>query len=1055
MHNKTKNGAAPECTECHTAYDVAHTDKIVNESNTCRTCHVEGVNLNESHGNLGYGQNHADCTACHFANTTQKFDRNDALFTHDHNLTVEYNYYNYNLSGIPLSTNGGVGKGMFPYYTCTLTCHNGLVGGEPKIENETLAWSHSGHAKASSHATKFNGSCLKCHSPPMYNASNGANLSTSDVQGIQCRVCHNLHNDTYSGNNLAFYNATLSSLAGSAVYDQVATATQLCEKCHAGGYHATSRDITYSGDHKSDLGFTCANCHMNSSLNTGGEHSFEINNTATGTTGCEACHDATSVHTSNFSAYWIHDSSVTCDACHDGTFVKNSTNYVVSTGKVFGSIWKNPTTNKWTTYRGTGTPTDWTFHNITKEVTCDKCHGGLSVKNGTIVPPFENGCIMCHTTEVDTANFGVHQNINNTDGGLNDSDCTACHYDTNGMGEGYVAQPGNVYDCTECHTGTGNFSAPLVAEHNENGDDVITSSANCTLCHSNSGMYLPNTGTNGTTTAISHYIKDVTNLATSPYEHNGTINTSNCIDCHNGAYTENASWGNPVNISTSSKRTHTETLTSDCDICHNDGTVTSLALVDFHNASIKPGSTDNCLSCHSIGGISNKTIDTASIGMHINVNKTEGGLNNLTNADCKACHFNTQNMNAMYVVQPGVNVRECNYCHVNQNVPSPSVREHYSGADVNITTMGCEDCHRNSLNIPNPASTVNTTIGNVTHYGTTTNLVKPTAGTYNTACNICHNSATNKTIYGVQNKQVTLGHTSAATCDECHVNSASSAYTLHNISLEMPVNNSCLVCHTTYADKYQAPNLIGTPMAGYTTCNGGSCHGNDITDSLDTLARHNVNRTFAGTGGSTDTVYLNNQGSLTVTKGAIVNITSRVNDVMKYGGASRIGGAEYYIDVDPGQGKGTPMMAEDGYYNAVQANWENVTATLDTSSLSGGTYVINVRGMDIGRQWSATMNATLIVQAFGYINGTVTNETGALVSNVYVSTTVDNDTTGFDGKYSLWITDGNYTVNASKKPEFYDITIPDVNVTPLNTTTVNIVMDQKPTGTISGIVRNV
>jgi hypothetical protein len=243
-------------------------------------------------------------------------------------------------------------------------------------------------------------------------------------------------------------------------------------------------------------------------------------------------------------------------------------------------------------------------------------------------------------------------------------------------------------------------------------------------------------------------------------------------------------------------------------------------------------------------------------------------------------------------------------------------------------------------------------------------------------------------------------------------------------------------------------------MASYTTCNGGSCHGFDISDSMDTLARHNVSRTFAGTGGSTDTVYLNNQASLTVTKGAIVNITSRVNDTLQFGGASRIGGAEYYIDVDPGQGKGTAMVAADGYYDALQNIWENVIATLDTNSLSG-THVIYVRGMDIGRQWSAPKSATLTVQANGYINGTITNATDAPVSGVYVSTINANFTTGSDGKYSLSVTDGIYTVNASKQPEFYDYSVSGKEVTPLNTTNVDIVMDQKPTGTISGVLWNV
>jgi hypothetical protein len=226
---------------------------------------------------------------------------------------------------------------------------------------------------------------------------------------------------------------------------------------------------------------------------------------------------------------------------------------------------------------------------------CKNCHGS-NLKTGDTMSNFshnvapssgEGGCLTCHSAQLDTTNFGVHRNINNTDGGLNDSDCKACHFNISSMGSGYVAQPGiNVYNCTNCHTGAGQFGAPLVSEHNENGTDVITA-ATCTICHSNSGMYLPNSGANGTSTAISHYIKDVTNPATSPYQHNGTINTSNCIDCHNGAYTNNASWGSPVNISISSNRPHSETLTSECDVYHKDINIASLALVDFHNASVQ------------------------------------------------------------------------------------------------------------------------------------------------------------------------------------------------------------------------------------------------------------------------------------------------------------------------------------------------------------------------------------------------------------------------------------------------------------------------------------
>ncbi|MCZ7373157.1 MAG: hypothetical protein O8C60_05790 [Candidatus Methanoperedens sp.] len=145
------------------------------------------------------------------------------------------------------------------------------------------------------------------------------------------------------------------------------------------------------------------------------------------------------------------------------------------------------------------------------------------------------------------------------------------------------------------------------------------------------------------------------------------------------------------------------------------------------------------------------------------------------------------------------------------------------------------------------------------------------------------------------------------------------------------------------------------------------------------------------------------------------------------------------------------MEASDGQYNAANQAWENVTATIDTAGLSGENHAIFVRSMDIGKQWSQTKNATLTVQSFGYINGTVTNGT-APVSGVYVSTTGDNYTTGSYGNYSLRVLEGTYTVNANKLPEFNDYTVAGKIVTPLNTTIVDIVMDQKPTGTISGIV---
>jgi hypothetical protein len=271
----------------------------------------------------------------------------------------------------------------------------------------------------------------------------------------------------------------------------------------------------------------------------------------------------------------------------------------------------------------------------------------------------------------------------------------------------------------------------------------------------------------------------------------------------------------------------------------------------------------------------------------------------------------------------------------------------------------------------------------------------------------------------------------------------------------MPETFGCKVCHTSYADKYGAPNLIGTTMAGRsaTSCEG--CHGGGGNNGLlDSLSKHNIDRNengFTGRPGRTGTVYLNSQIILTVIRGTVIIVNSSVNDTA--GQASRVGGAEYYIDIDPGIGKGTPMGALDGYYNAANTIWENVTGTIDTSSLSEGTHTVYVRGMDIGKQWSQTKNATLTVQSLGYINGTVTN--GSMpVSGVIVSANGASYITNPDGTYSLFVIEGAYTVNASKRPEYYDNTSSGVVVTPNNTTILDFLLTFKPTGNITGTVRN-
>ncbi len=198
---------------------------------------------------------------------------------------------------------------------------------------------------------------------------------------------------------------------------------------------------------------------------------------------------------------------------------------------------------------------------------------------------------------------------------------------------------------------------------------------------------------------------------------------------------------------------------------------------------------------------------------------------------------------------------------------------------------------------------------------------------------------------------INFSHTSTGTCSECHLNGD-----VNNL----PATSSCIKCHTTYADTYSAPNLTHTNHDGYDctyTCHVAIDYG---TKGRFDPADHNVNWTFSpGYPPTADTVSLNGAAALTISRGQTVTISSRIKDA-KYL-ASRVQGAEYYIDSDPGSGNGTAMIATDGRFDAVNGAWESITGTIDTSSLSPGIHTVSVRGMDIGKQWSSARSANITI----------------------------------------------------------------------------------------------
>ncbi|VVB89373.1 Cytochrome c7 c [uncultured archaeon] len=701
MHNITKPDESQrfiknnitedsQCKTCHQNYNQH------NNSVNCTLCHSEDVHViqvfSKTAGYVNHGSpNQGDCTNCH---------QNASYFNALKSQTDAGNYTGPNPPQIPTPLNhstdrAGVKWGTYwttPYGAC-LYCH-----GDNK---------HS--------ATMLGNIAVPVGTDPIGGAIGAGTL---------CSSCHNPNDSNYAATMAILNPDPVANQPGSITWNMSGTDHSSygvtdtdCKTCH-GGALSTSPDMI-EFPHNVDTGkggSDCIGCHTTQqgiypaidlasftkhmNVNTSDGSNTLTNND------CKTCHyDISNMYSPGFNVL-----TKTCTDCHSqgapGPIISNhrQNGVNISTG-VFCSNCHNNSINKYVfsmnasvghyeTNTSLIDTTDCTYchknpvnaskwggatdpanslvfpHSIssTPKQDCYACHSDISTTdfhNKTLAKPALStvNCLDCHATtrtmapkEIDAGVFaaGVHKN----------RVCNDCHSnatDTNMNIYSFTSDPAKT--CTYCHTGSGNFNAPLIAEHNQVGQQVITVNATCNTCHDNTGMYLPNAGTNGSTSAITHYLKDVTNRSTNPYQHFGPINTSNCIDCHNGPNTTNPIWGTPVNISTSTKRQHTETQTSQCDLCHNDGRVGSLGTVDFHNASVQPALGAGCIACHSSPG-TRYYVNISLFASNANVS-TADGTNVVTDADCKTCHYGAANgtMSMTLGAANQNNTYFCNDCH--------------------------------------------------------------------------------------------------------------------------------------------------------------------------------------------------------------------------------------------------------------------------------------------------------------------------------------------------------------------------------------------------------
>ncbi|HEY9204668.1 MAG TPA: cytochrome c3 family protein, partial [Candidatus Methanoperedens sp.] len=336
---------------------------------------------------------------------------------------------------------------------------------------------------------------------------------------------------------------------------------------------------------------------------------------------------------------------------------------------------------------------------------CLNCHAG----------EIHSDCIACHVNgnpgDVNKTAFsqGVHVNINTSDGSglVNNSDCWSCHFNRD-------MNRTNIRQCAECHTGGGIPEVPAAPRIRTHLSGVAITNYSCVDCHS---KVIVDPGA-GAINVTSHYLKRPTVSsvnycdychgpdATAPFpatvkkipefKHDDPLWNGNatCRTCHsNSSVIADPLAGDSSSfhdLTTELGDVFNGTIKADCVVCHIQK---SPYFVSAPNPTHSTTGMTNqtCFGCHgsgsgtqpqklhsvqAIGGgctmchSNNATryyVNTSIFGRHANVNTSDGSFN-VTDADCKTCHFDAANIPMVPDVGLGAanstNTYQCEDCHV-------------------------------------------------------------------------------------------------------------------------------------------------------------------------------------------------------------------------------------------------------------------------------------------------------------------------------------------------------------------------------------------------------
>ncbi len=216
------------------------------------------------------------------------------------------------------------------------------------------AWESGKHASTYVIEEDKNNDCARCHSPlswiptspedmPATCASCKFTIKTpkpvakADWRNIGCEQCHKVEKEVLT-KQVAWLNTAIGQFDTTAdPYEPVQSNTELCAKCHRGGYEIALGTRAHAGK-------GCTDCHN--------AHSTKAN--------CANCHPALKEAAGHDKAH----AAVNCVACHDASGLK-----------------VGPTQDKktWLTFRPAdprGKPGDspYVSHDLQRKVDCARCH---------------------------------------------------------------------------------------------------------------------------------------------------------------------------------------------------------------------------------------------------------------------------------------------------------------------------------------------------------------------------------------------------------------------------------------------------------------------------------------------------------------------------------------------------------------------------------------------------------------------------------------------------------------------------------------------------------